>query len=79
MELGFALRNTVMYVAQLFLASWTPVGLREAKNAYFSVLTHTKQLLLVMFCDTTVQELEIWRWDANAASADAIWTDRREG
>ena len=32
MELGFALQNTVMYVAQLFLASWTPMGLMEAKK-----------------------------------------------
>ena len=30
------------------------MGLREAKNAYFSLLTHTKQLLLVTFCYTTV-------------------------
>ena len=27
-------------------------GLRVIQNAYFSLLTHTKQLLLVTFCDT---------------------------
>ena len=26
-------------------------GLRVTKDAYFSLLTHTKQLLLVTFCD----------------------------
>ena len=28
-------------------------GLRVTQNAYFSLITHTKQLLLVRFCDTT--------------------------
>ena len=27
-------------------------GVRMTKDAYFSLLTHTKQLLLVTFCDT---------------------------
>ena len=27
-------------------------GLRVIQNAYFSLITHTKQLLLVTFCDT---------------------------
>ena len=31
-----------------------PKGLRVTKDEYFSVLTHTKQLLSVTFCDTTV-------------------------
>ena len=29
------------------------LGLRETQNAYFSLMTHTKQLLLVIFCYTT--------------------------
>ena len=29
------------------------LGLRVTQNAYFSLLTHTKQLLLVTFCDPT--------------------------
>ena len=29
------------------------MGLREAKNAYFSLLIHTKQLLLATFCYMT--------------------------
>ena len=28
-------------------------GLRVTQNAYFSLITHTKQLLLVTFCDPT--------------------------
>ena len=28
-------------------------GVRVSQDAYFSLLTHTKQLLLVTFCDTT--------------------------
>ena len=28
-------------------------GLRVTQNAYFSLMTHTKQLLLVTFCCTT--------------------------
>ena len=30
-----------------------PRGLRVTKNAHFSLLTHTNQLLFVMFCDQT--------------------------
>ena len=29
------------------------LGLRVTQDAYFSLMTHTKQLLLVTFCDTT--------------------------
>ena len=29
-----------------------PRGLRITQNAYFSLLTHTKQLLIVTYCDT---------------------------
>ena len=28
-------------------------GLRVTQNEYFSLIAHTKQLLLVTFCDTT--------------------------
>ena len=30
-------------------------GLRVTQNAYFSLLTHTKKLLLVTFCDLTAE------------------------
>ena len=36
--------------------SWSPpdhCGLRLTQDAYFSLLTHIKQLLLVKFCNTT--------------------------
>ena len=32
-----------------------PRGLKVTKNAYFSLLTGTKQLLLMTFCDTTAE------------------------
>ena len=32
-----------------------PSGLRVTRNAYFSLLTHTKKLLLVTFCDLTAK------------------------
>ena len=31
---------------------WSDWGLRVTQNVYFSLMTHTKQLLLVMFCNT---------------------------
>ena len=37
-----------------------PRGMKVAQNAYFSLLTHTKQLLLVTFC---YQTAEIVKWD----------------
>ena len=41
-----ALLNIVIHAAQLYFASQT-------KNANFLSLTHTYQLLLMTFCDTT--------------------------
>ena len=36
-------------------------GLRVTQNAYFSLMTHTKQLLLVTFCYTTAGiEVRFW-------------------
>ena len=32
---------------------WSDWGLRVIQNAYFSLMTHTKQLLFVTFCCTT--------------------------
>ena len=37
-----------------------PRGLKVTQNAYFSLLTHTKQLLLVTFCHPTAG---IVKWD----------------
>ena len=50
-------------------------GQRVIKNAYFSLLTQTKQLLLVTLCDTIagIGNLEVGR------DADTVWTDRHEG
>ena len=37
-------------------------GLRVTRDAYFSLLTHNKQLLLVTFCDTLEGiEVSFWR------------------
>ena len=43
-----------------------PRGLRVTHNAYFSLLTHTKKLLLVTFCDLT------------AKTGVSFWTDGTE-
>ena len=40
-------------------------GLRVTQNTYFSLIAHSKQLLLVIFCDTTTG---IWA---------IFWTDRQ--
>ena len=38
-----------------------PRGLRVTQNAYFSLLTHTKKLLLVTFCDPTAEtKVSFW-------------------
>ena len=44
-------------------------GLKVTKNLHFSLLPHTKQLLLVTFCDEA-KEIE---------NLEAVWTDRCEG
>ena len=43
-----------------------PRGLVVTKNVYFSLLTHTKQLLLVTLSHTPagIGNLEVGRWDA---------------
>ena len=46
-----------------------PRGLRVIKNAFYSFLTHTKQLLLVSFCDPAA--------GYGAASFQAILTEGR--
>ena len=57
-----------------------PKGLRVTQNAYFSFLTHIKQLLLVTLSHTPagIGNSKVGR-DADAADADAVRTDRREG
>ena len=40
-----------------------PIGLRMTNNASFSLLTHTKQLLLVTFCYTTTGIGSVTWWD----------------
>ena len=51
------------------------------QNAYFSLLTHTKQLLLVTFCDT-LAGIEVSFWADGTERTDGTgrtdgWTDRR--
>ena len=42
------------------------------QNAYFSLLTHAKKLLLVTFCDTTAEsEVSVW------THRETEWTDER--
>ena len=43
-----------------------PWDLRVTKNAYFSLLTHTKKLLLVTFCDPTAETgVSFWTHGTN--------------
>ena len=48
------------------------MSLRVTQNAYFSLVTHTKQLLLVTLCDTTagIGNLEVGRRDAGRRTPD---------
>ena len=43
------------------------MGLRVTQIAYFSLITHTKQLLLVTFCDPTAGTRVSFRTDARTA------------
>ena len=53
-------------------------GLRVTQNAYFSLMTHTKQLLLVTFCYTTAGIGASFRTDARrTADGGGGRTDRR--
>ena len=45
-------------------------GLRMTQNAYFSLITHTKQLLLVTFSDTTAGIRASFRTDARRMAAE---------
>ena len=55
------------------------MGLREAKIAYFSLLTHIKQLLLVTFCDQTTESGVSFRTHGmtNGRTNGTGWTDKR--
>ena len=53
-------------------------GLVVTKNVYFSLLTHTNQLLLVTLCHTPAG-IENSKVGRDAAAAAAVRTDRREG
>ena len=50
------------------------MSLRVTYNAYFSLLTHTKQLLLVTFCDLTAG---ILKWDGMDAADGGCHQDRQ--
>ena len=56
-------------------------GLRVTQDAYFLLLTHTKQLLLVTFCDTLAGiEFSFWpdgtgRTDGRTDERMDEWTD----
>ena len=51
-------------------------GLRVTQNAYFSLITYTKQLLLVIFCDPTAGNGVSFRTDAHTDICGGR-TDRR--
>ena len=55
-----------------------PRGLRVTQNAYFSLLTRTKQPLLVKVCDTTAGNGASFRTHARMdGQTDGGRTDRR--
>ena len=87
------LKWVLMHEVQLhFILSWKvcksalpclidpiPRSLRLTQNAYFSLLAHTKKLLLMTFCDQTAGIESVTGQDDNYnATADAGRTKRRE-
>ena len=52
-------------------------GLRVTQNEYFSFIAHTKQLLLVTFCDTTAGIRVIFQTDGRTHGGGGGRTDRR--
>ena len=50
-----------------------PSGLRVTQNAYISLLTPTKQLLLVAFCDTPVRIEDSFRTDRGGRKDRQTW------
>ena len=50
-------------------------GLRVTQDAYFSLLRHTKQLLLVTFCDTPAELELVFGWMENGQQGGG--TDRQ--
>ena len=52
-----------------------PRSLRVTQNAYFSLLTHTKKLLLMTFCDLTAETgVSVWTHGRNR---NGTGTDRQ--
>ena len=72
MECGFKIAYTHLGFAT---AATVPLGSRVTQDAYFSLLTHTKQLLLVTFCDT-LAGIEVSFWVDGTGRTDER-TDRR--
>ena len=54
---------------------WSDWGLRVTQDAYFSLLSHTKQLLLVTFSDTTAGIGASFRTDGRQTAAAEGQTD----
>ena len=73
----FAPPTNVIYVLPSLMDL---MSLKVTQNAYFSLSTHTKQLILVSFCYLTAGIIKCDRtqWDVDGRM-DAVRTDRREG
>ena len=52
-----------------------PQGSEDDPNAYFSLLTHTKKLLLVIFCDPTAETGVSFRTDGGRTAEAEGQTD----
>ena len=53
-------------------------GVRVTQDAYFSLLTHTKQLLLVTFCDT-LAGIEVSFWADGTGRTNGRTNGRTDG
>ena len=59
-----------MYITRLLIDSWILESLRLTQNINFSLLTHTKQLLLLTFCDTTAGNGAYFRTHGQTADGE---------
>ena len=75
-----SVRHTVHNVCSLAcLCLMDNRGMRVTKNAYFSLSTYTKELLLVTFCDSSMHNCRNWKCDGTDRQTwhDRMWWDAK--
>ena len=70
------LPNIVMHGSRLCLTSRTPGDLNVTQNTYSFLFSHTKELLLVVYCDLTAENGFSFR--THKQNRTDGWTDRRD-